>query len=500
VRYNRAVRRQLAALVAASTLLSSAAIALAQDPPTGAAPTSATTGAAPTAAATAGAADAPSPARHRVRNLAALLTQAERHWPGVSAAQHKIAAAEARLQEAWVSPFFQLNATGSFAMTPGANGTPIFSPDSQLPLDNPWGPSLGIRVEGAIPLYTFGKLGAARDAARAGIHAAEEERERTRAQVRLDVRRAYFALGLALDAQQMMNEGRSKIDRAVRRLDERIAADDPEVNTMDRWRLAATLAEIEGRSSEAERLGNVSREALEVITGEDDFDVPDCPMGPVELPLRPLGWYQQAARLHRPELGMLRAGIGARDAAADAAHAQYFPDLALALTAGYTWTPGITNQSNPFIPDPANAPSLGAGIVARWSLDLYGANRRIARADQELLEVRDRLDEASAGVDIEIANVFEELRDARRREQAWGRGHRETRAWFVAAAQAYQVGTVEPRELVDAVRAYFSARFSHVQSIHDVNVATAKLERATGTDVVPADRWERACGDAAAAP
>ncbi len=480
MRYNRAVRRHLAALVTASVLASTATVALADDPPIPAA--------------------APAAAHRPVRDLAALVARAEERWPGVSAAQHKIAGAEARLQEAWVSPFFQLNATGTFAMAPGANGTPTFSPDSQLPLDNPWGPSLGIRVEGTVPLYTFGKLGAARDAARAGIRAAEAESDKAHAQVRLDVRRAYFALGLALDAQQMMGEGRSKIDRAVRRLDERIAADDPDVNEMDRWRLASTLAEIEARASEAERLGNVSRDALEIITGETGFDVPDCPMTAVELPLRPLAWYQQAARLSRPELGMLRAGVSARDAAADAARAQYFPDLALALTAGYTWTPGITNQSNPFIPDPANAPSLGAGLVARWSLDLYGANRRSARANEELLEVRDRLDEADAGLDLEVATVFEELGDARRREQAWGRGHRETRAWFVAAAQAYQVGTVEPRDLVDAVRAYFSARFSHVQAIQDVNVATAKLERATGTEVLAADAWERRCDAAADAP
>lgn len=473
------MRRPLAALIAASTLVSCAAIALADEPPALADEPS-----------EAARDDSAAPPR---LDLAALLSRAERRWPGLAAAQHKIAAAEARLEEAWVSPFFQLNATGTFAMAPGARGTPTFSPDSQLPIDNPWGPSLGIRVEGAIPVYTFGKLGAARDAARAGIRAAEEERERTRAQLRLDVRRAYFALGLALDAQQMMGEGRSKLDRAVRRLDERIAADDPDVNEMDRWRLAATLAEIEGRASEADRLGRVSHEALEVLSGEDDFDVPDCSIAPVTIPARPLSWYQQAARLHRPELGLLRAGMGARDAATTAARAQYFPDLALALSAGLTWTPGITNQSNPFIPDPANAPSLGAGLVARWSLDLYGTSRRVARAEEELLEVRDRLDEAGAGIDIEVANVFEELADARRREEAWGRGHRETRAWFVAAAQAYQVGTVEPRDLVDAVRAYFSARFAHGQAIHDVNVATAKLERATGVELLAASAWEPAC-------
>lgn len=430
----------------------------------------------------------------RAETLASLLRRAERAWPGLSAADHRVAAAEARLQEAWLSPLLQFNATAGAAMVPGARGTPVFSPDSQLPLGNTWGPALSVRVEGAIPLYTFGKLGAGRDAARAGIAAAEAERERARAQLRFDVRRAYFALGLALDARQMIREGQSKLDRAVRRLEERIAADDPDASEMDRWRLASTLAEIEGRASEAERLEAASRAALATLANlPGGFEVPDCPMRAVEVPARPAAWYRTAARLHRPELGLLAAGVAAREAGLDAARAQYFPDLALVLTAGYSWAPGITNQSNPFVQDAANTPVLGAGLAARWSLDFYGHSRRYARASEELLEVRDRLDEARAGVDIEVATVLEELRDARRREQAWGRGHRETRAWFVAAAQGYQVGAVDPRDLVDAVRAYFTARFSHMTAIHDVNVATARLERALGAEVVPPDAWEGRC-------
>jgi outer membrane protein TolC len=72
-------------------------------------------------------------------------------------------------------------------------------------------------------------------------------------------------------------------------------------------------------------------------------------------------------------------------------------------------------------------------------------------------------------------------------------GHENTRKWFVAAAQGYEIGTSDPKDLIDALKAYFTARFSHLQSIHDHNVAVAKLEQAVGRPIVPPGAWDQTC-------
>ena len=436
---------------------------------------------------------APAPAPAPTLDVATLVARAEKNWPGVRAASHRIAAAEAQLDEAIVSPFWQLSATATFTVAPQVRGSPIFSPDPQLPLDNPWSPIVRVGVEGAIPLWTFGKIGAARDAARAGVRVAEIDRERGLAQLRTDVRRAYFALQLALDAEQMLSEGRPALERAVARLEERIEAGDADANEMDRWRLSSTLAEVAARSSEATRLERASRAALVTLTGLRQVDVPDCAMEPVVFEPRPVAWYVRTARAHRAESRMLDQGIAAREANVTATRARYFPDLALALSASYSYGPGITDQENPFIVDGANYAALGWALVARWSLDVWGNAHRTHRAEEELLGLRDQAEEARFGIALEIATLYEELLDAKRRVEAWQRGHRDGRAWFLAAAQAYQVGAAEPRDLVDAVRAYFTNRFNHMQAIRDYNDALSRLERAVGVPVVPAAGWERAC-------
>jgi outer membrane protein TolC len=425
--------------------------------------------------------------------LDTLTRTAERHNPGLRATRHNIAAAQERLNEAWVSPFFQFKATTAAGMAPEARGTPVVSPDSEFPVGNRWLPVLDAEIRGAVPLWTFGKLSAARDAARAGVRGAELERERTRARLIYDVRRAYFALQLALDIQQMIAEGKGKLEKAVERLEKRVSEDDPDVNPSDRYRLSSALAEIEARSSETDKLEASTRTALRILTGLDRIRVPECPLEPLQFEPDALAKYHKSARSNRPETGILDAAISASEANLDSYEAKYFPDLALALRAGTSYAPGVTNQNNPFVSDDGNSTSYGAALVAKWSLDIWGNIHRTRRAKSQLLEARAGREQALEGIELEVAEAYNALQDASRRVAAWERGRRDARRWFVTAAQADQVGVGEAEELVDAVRAYFKARYAHLQAIHDFNVGIARLERVLGTTLLPKEVWGRSC-------
>ncbi len=436
-------------------------------------------------------AEVPAQPEPPITDLAALTKVAERSYPGLRAARARIRAAQAQLDEAWVSPFFQSTVTAGASIAPQVRGSPIYSPDEQVPLTNPWAPILGVQVEGAIPLWTFGKLPAARDAARAGIRAAQADQARTRAQLRYDVRRAYFALQLALDLQQMVDEALPQVRSAATHIDEQLAEGDTEVSELDRWRMQATLAEVEARAADVERLESTARAALRTLTGLERVRVPECPSEPVEVDLEPLDHYVHQAREDRPEVRMLEAAVSAREAAVRVAQAGFFPDFGIAYRIGQTWAPGITNQTNPFIIDPANYTTVQAGFVMRWSLDLWGNAYRLDRASAQLDDTREQSELAVRGIGLEVSEAYAAVQSALRQVESWGRGLRETRAWFIAAAQGREVGTVEPRDLVEAVRAYLTARYSHLNAIHDLNTAAANLERTSGTRVV--QRWEPPC-------
>lgn len=425
-----------------------------------------------------------------VHDLDALVDAAEAHYPALDAQRARIAAARARLREARLSPFFQFEVQAGLTVAPRAEGTPVFSDQGQLPLSNGWAPVVDLGAQGVIPLYTGGKLRNLRRAARAGVRAEELGVAQRRAQLRYDVRRAYFSLQLALDVEQMISEGRPKLQRAVERLEEMLEEEDSEVDPMDRFRLATALAEVEAGASEAERLREGARSALRALTGLDEIRVPECPMEPVELEANADDLRERALR-SRPEVGMLEAGLDARRANLRIQRGGYSPDFGLGLQARYSWGPGVTDIQNPFVNDRANTRGLGAGLVMRWSLDFAGNHARVQRAEAQLQQTEHQLEEARIGMGLQVEVAVQALEDAQRREATWAHGRRQGRAWFIAAAQAYDLGTAPARDLIDAMKSYFEARLAHLRAIQSLNEAAADLERRVGERIV--QQWEPPC-------
>lgn len=431
--------------------------------------------------------------RGRYQTLAELLADARRTYPGLRADRHAIEAAEAQLDEARISPFFQFEARGFLTVAPEARGTPIVSPDSQLPLTNRWAPIVGADVEGLFPLYTFGKIRAAQRAATAGVAAAEQAREVTLDRVAFDVRRAFFTLQLALDLQQMIDEGQARLVRAQSVLAERLEAGDPGVKPADEFRLATAAAQVTARSSSAVALEQTARRALELLTGRAEVTISDCPSEPAPFEPEPLATYVELARTRRPDLAQLSAGLAAREAQADIQRAGYFPDFGIRLGVGASYGPGVTNQTNPFIRDNANFTNLSFALVFRWQLDLWGQSLRVRRAEEQLAETRARADEAAIGAELEVTRAYAELEDAARRESAWRDARRQGRSWLISASQGYELGTTDARDLIDAVQTYFGARAEHLDAIRSYNTALAELERTTGVNVLDPARWEVDC-------
>jgi len=425
----------------------------------------------------------------RVYHLDEYTQAAILHYPGLKANASDIDAAQARLDEARLSPFFQFEGQASLFVRPGARGTTTFSPDPQIPWSNRWGPGGEIGFEGGIPLYTFGKYRAGKKAATAGITSAEYERDRTVARVVFDVRRAYFGTQLSLDLQAMISEAKGKLRNAVDKLAARLEADDPRVKQNDYWRLLSALSEVESRESEALHLEASARAALEILSGLKPAIVPECALEVVKSEVLELGEHIDRALENRPELQQLEAARSARDANLTVKRAGYLPDIILALRATFARTPGVTDINNPFIIDRGNYAGAFAGIVAAWKLDFAGTNARVKAAKAEIASLKAKTEEAEQGIELQVTDLFEQLQDAKRRLASWRRSEKESRKWFVSAGQGYEVGTTEAKELVDAIEAYFTARSKRLMATADYNLAIAGLEQATNMPLVSEQGW-----------
>jgi len=118
--------------------------------------------------------------------------------------------------------------------------------------------------------------------------------------------------------------------------------------------------------------------------------------------------------------------------------------------------------------------------VLRYNLDVAERLANHSKASSDARMAVQRSKQALGGIYIEIENAWLDERAARRRSDLLGHSEKVARGWYNAVDENLQVGVAESRDLVDAARNYFELRMRHLQSIMDVNMATATLKQAAG--------------------
>ena len=402
-------------------------------------------------------------------------------FPEVQAARARAERLEAELSEVLWRPFSEVSVGGVVAPTPERRGDAVHSAQDDLSLSGDMGVLVRVEADLSLPLYTFGRLDAERDAARERVTVGREEVRLTRDQVRLKVVRAYYSLLLAEQSRSLLEEGQGYIKRAQRVIDRSLEEDDGMVTESDRLQVMVLDAEVDARMSDARRAIALARAALRVLGGLDRDEVVATPaLEPAACTLRPLEEYVESALKNRPEVAAARARTREGESRVRAERARYFPEIRLVGNLDYSYSNVVDDQNNPFVYDPANYLRYGLGLSMRWGLDFMTDRARVRQADARVRESRAGEEDVVRDVSLQVeqsridVESFQALVDAR------ARGRRAARGWLVSILQGIDVGVLEPPELVDALRAYFEQSFLYYEAVAQLDTAIAALRVASG--------------------
>ncbi len=407
----------------------------------------------------------------------------------------KLHEARARLQyrreqqvQSWSQPYSEFTVTGGLALVPELHGTSFYSPDSDSAYSSQLsGLAWNIGIDGVVPLWTFGKLTSLWEASAAQVKVAEQDVAREKNAITLDVRRAYYGVQLARDAIALMRDAESQVDKYLRSLEKKVKAGDGDEVTL--YKLKINRAELTARHSEARQKEAVALASLKFLTGvQGSLDLPELPLTRVRHALGPLATYLNAARLHRPEINMARAGLTAREAQVRLERARYFPDLGLGLSARWAKAPGITDQTNPFVRETINTLSYGAALVLRYKVDFLPQRARVAQAQAQLEELRATERYALGGVAVEVETAYREAEDAERRLDAYAEAAGYAKKWLLLVQQGIDVGTNDEEDIVDPAKEWALKRFALMSATFDYNLAVGKLAQVTGWEAVASSR------------
>jgi multidrug efflux system outer membrane protein len=440
--------------------------------------------AAPAFEATAG---APETIRPHQYSLEECLALADRNFPTLWAARARLAYAHAQLEEARWTPWFQWTAQSAFGVAPRISGTVIYTQSTVLSknvssLDG-IAPFFQFGLSGVVPLYTFGKIETALDAAGANVRVAEWDMEKTRQQMRMDVRRAYYGAQLARDAGYVIDDAMGRLDKGIEGIKERIAKGDPNVGDVDRLRLETYKQEVTAQSLQAPKSEAYAIAALRFMSGvQSGFDIVDEPLKRPDHPLAAIAQYLEAARILRPDVNMARAGVVARKRLVEYNRAKLMPDFGLGLGADFQSTPSAVQQQNAFANDPFNHFSYYFAFGLKWSLDLLPQAARIRGAEAQLEETQALERLALGGAMVEVEKAYAEAVEAKTREETWDKAEHEAKEWISIVQDHIELGTWDERQIMEPLRAYGNARVQHLQALMDYNLAMSNLALASGWD------------------
>lgn len=345
------------------------------------------------------------------------------------------------------------------------------------------GVTLRVGAQVVQPLYTFGKISTAKEAATHGVRAAKHNVDITLGEVLLNVYRAYWTHMMTVSFSDGLEDGERILQKVIEKIETLIEEDSGQVTENDRLRLLHALATIRVRLTDARVGRTLSLQALKLLIGREQNDplrvVPaDIEEVPGKLPS--LAEQMTLARTQRPEVRALGALTDALDGFAEFRVRQLFPDIFLGGVIDMAITSNATNQTNPFIFDRFNYFDVGLGVGIRAELDVF---QKLAQADMAKAEAQTalaRLEAVRQAVELDVQRVHQELSGAYTRLRDLEKAMTAGRGWLTSAVLAYDIGAGNARELVDAFIARATSEAEYFKTCFDVQVGTADLERAVG--------------------
>lgn len=338
------------------------------------------------------------------------------------------------------------------------------------------------------PLYTFGRLGAARDAAMAGIDARTAGAAGSRERLTAQVAEAYYGLLLAHHLSDLADEARTEIGKARDRIDRALEEDEGDYTYTDLFKLDRFVFDVEENGNKVIKGRALIASALKRLMGlgmADSLRLAEESLTPVEAGIGPLSSYlDRLPRRH--DLQQLAAGVRILKAQAEAARAEFYPQLFLAGQFKYSYAPNRDDQSSPFARDDFNFLQAGAAIGLRQSLAFGQTSAKARKMKLEHVKLTYQRDLARMGASLQIEGAYRDLIEAQANLAAARKARRATRRWFISSRDAFNAGLEEASELIDAVKEYGIIRGKYFEAVYKFNKAWIALNLATGQPVHPA--------------
>jgi len=359
------------------------------------------------------------------------------------------------------------------------------TPDGRLNILYPDVPdNFSSRVGAQWPIYTAGRLDALERAAFAEANAAGADIDTTRADLRFEVTRAYWAVATSREAVRVLQESVSRADAQVRDARQRLdvgLVPPSDVLTFEAQRSSEELQLIEATNQLESTLIDLRRligaEPDTVIELADSLDSPEgaVPMTNVKSEAETAPLVAEALK-QRPELRALAfrfEGAQAREVAASKGRRPNF-----ALGGGYDFA-----KPNPKIFPREDVWQTSWDVSLNMSWNIFDSGRTKAEVAEAIAAgraIEARQKELDAVVSAEVRQRLLDLKSSQAAVRASETGVRASAEARRVLAERLAVGVATTTDVLVAQEQLLDAELARARALASVRLAEARLQRALG--------------------
>jgi len=341
-------------------------------------------------------------------------------------------------------------------------------------------------VDAVQPIFTWGALNNAMNAAESAAEAARERFESQKADIEIRLFELYHSYILTLEVNRLLEEAREQISKVDRQIEERRESGDADIDESDVFKFKIFKSEFDIRQEEIRQNSEFIRRIWDYVLQADKNEVYEPQerfLDPVKNPIEELDFYRVRALETRPEMKAIDAGIDAAEYGLKARRAQSYPSLFLGLTGSVAHTPNRPRQSNPFIINNTNFARGTFGVGLRQNLNFLSVNADISKSKIQHKQAKYLKEAAADGIVLEINERYKDASISKVKIDKTDEALVTGKKWLRQEQLDYDFGLGEIKDLLDALQKELELRVQLKRRIFEFNKDMAELYRASGMEV-----------------
>ncbi len=402
----------------------------------------------------------------------------------------KILSAEADVSRAKWQYFPKLKLTFGMAPFPKYTYVPA-DPDSTVPREQRgyWDTSqylgdLGVALEAkgeiTIPIYTFGKIGNAQEAAEKGVEVKKAEKDAALLALRKEAASFYYAYVMATDMRNILELSLEKITDAETKLDQWLYEGKEGVSQNDLIKLRIEKERLlYGIDNVAATLDTL-RTLFEKVLGpgyalKDEFMYKaafDTPLAVLEKQLLGPSAYSR----------LMTNGLGALESLYELEKSNFYPNFGAVGDYRIDYTSSVHDDKYPLPNSPYNGYGGEAGVGLEFNLNILEQVAKMRKAKAEWKAMEYKISFAKETALIDLRRRYNELKALDSRVEHTRKAHKLAKGWMTTEFMNYEAGMFTTRDLIDSVKAFVENEYQLISALYDYNMKIEDLITFAGVE------------------